>query len=160
MIRKALLKDAPGMHRLINTHAKRGAMLGRSLSEIYENIRDYYVALERGRVVGVCGLHVNWDDLAEIKSLAVADTHQKKGLGQDLVEACMLEGGTLGIRRFYALTYVPEFFKRLGFRKINRDILPHKVWSDCIKCVKFPNCDEIAVMRDQSPKAKAPAKSV
>jgi len=155
MIRKANIRDAAGIHRLINGHAERGAMLSRSLSEIYENIRDYFVAVERGRVVGVCGLHVNWEDLAEIKSLAVDTRQQKKGLGRQLVEACIQEGRNLGIKRFYALTYVDKFFKKLGFRRIQRDILPHKVWSDCIKCAKFPNCDEIAVMREDKAAPRA-----
>lgn len=151
MIRKATLQDAPQMQRLINAAAKRGLMLGRALSEIYENIRDYYVAIERKRIVGVCGLHVNWGDLAEIKSLVVAPSQKGKGIGRSLLESCIREGEALGVRRFYALTYVAGFFKKMGFRKVPREKLPQKVWSECIRCQKFPDCDEVAVVWE-SPK--------
>jgi amino-acid N-acetyltransferase len=127
MIRKATLDDAAIMHQLINEAARQGQMLGRALAEIYENIRDYYVAVERKRIIGVCGMHVNWEDLAEIKSLVVAPSHQKRGLGRELVEACIAEGRELGVRRFYALTYVGDFFKRLGFKKVSREQLPQNV---------------------------------
>jgi len=148
MIRKANLSDAPAIHQLINSRAKRGEMLARSLAEIYENIRDYYVAVHKDKVVGVCGLHISWEDLAEIKSLAVKPAYHGKGIGRQLVVACLNDGESLRIRRFFALTYVPDFFEKLGFKRIKREILPHKVWSDCIKCPHFPNCDEIAVMLD------------
>lgn len=146
MIRKATLADAAAIQKLINTFAARGQMLARPISEIYENIRDYYINVDKGRVRAVAGLHVNWDDLAEIKSVAVDKRHQGQGLGRQLIAACIAEGRTLGVRRFYALTYVPDFFKRLGFKRIKRETLPHKVWSECVKCAKFPNCDETAVM--------------
>lgn len=146
MIRKATVNDAVAIHQLINTAARRGQMLGRALAEIYENIRDYYVAVERRRVVAVCGMHVNWEDLAEIKSLVVAPSYQGRGFGRLLVNACMAEGQMLGVHRFYALTYVEEFFKKLGFRKVSRERLPQKVWSECIRCHKFPDCDEVAML--------------
>jgi amino-acid N-acetyltransferase len=157
MIRKATLDDAAAMHQLINAAARQGQMLGRALAEIYENIRDYYVAVDRKRIIGVCAMHVKWEDLAEIKSLVVASSHQKKGLGRQLVEACIAEGRGLGIRRLYALTYVGDFFKRLGFKKVAREQLPQKVWSECIRCPKFPDCDEIAMllkMKNPSEKLK------
>jgi len=149
MIRKATLQDVPHMQKLINAAANRGQMLGRALSEIYENIRDYNVAVERNKIVGVCGLHVNWEDLAEIKSLVVAPSQQGKGLGRRLVAACMEEGEALGIQKFYALTYVEDFFRKMGFRKVSREKLPQKVWSECIRCQKFPDCDEVAVLWDK-----------
>lgn len=148
MIRKATLVDATAIHQLINSRAKQGEMLGRSLAEIYENIRDYYVAYHKDKIIGVCGLHICWEDLAEIKSLAVKPASQRKGLGRLLVSACLDEGKVLKIRRFFALTYVPDFFQKTGFKRIKREILPHKIWSDCIKCPHFPNCNEIAVMLD------------
>jgi amino-acid N-acetyltransferase len=145
MIRKALITDAKAIHKLINERAQQQEMLPRALSEIYENIRDYYVAVEKRRLVGVAGLHVNWGDLAEVKSVAVDKAYQKKGLGRELVKACLEEGKALKINSFYALTYVPGFFKKLGFKRIKRDTLPHKVWNECIKCPHFPNCDEVAM---------------
>ena len=148
MIRKANLGDAQSIHGLINSRAKHGEMLGRSLSEIYENIRDYYVAIKRNKIVGVSGLHISWGDLAEIKSLAVKPQYQGQRLGLKLVEACLDEGKALKINRFFALTYVPKFFEKMGFKRIKREILPHKIWSDCIKCPHFPDCDEEAVMLD------------
>jgi amino-acid N-acetyltransferase len=148
MIRKAILGDAAQMQKLINAAAKRGQMLGRALSEIYENIRDYYVFIERKKIVGVCGLHVNWEDLAEIKSLVVSPSHKGKGVGRLLVDTCIREGEALGVRKFYALTYVADFFKKLGFRKVPREKLPQKIWSECIRCHKFPDCDEVAVVRE------------
>ncbi len=151
MIRKAHLDDAPDIQRIINLYAKQGKMLARSLSEIYENIRDYSVAIDKGRLAGVVGLHVNWEDLAEVKSLAIKKNYQGRGWGQQLVQAALKEGRELGIKRFFTLTYIPPFFKPLGFKIIARDRLPHKVWSECVKCPKFPNCDEIAMLRkDQS----------
>jgi amino-acid N-acetyltransferase len=148
MIRKAKLEDAAAMQQLINQAARRGQMLTRPIAEIYENIRDYYVFEERKRIVGVCGLHVNWEDLAEIKSLVIAPRYQGKGLGRQLVEACMAEGKALGVRRFYALTYVDAFFRKLGFRRVSREKLPQKVWSECIRCHQFPDCNEVAVLQE------------
>ncbi len=153
MIRKANLEDAQAIHGLINSRAKRGEMLPRSLSEIYENIRDYYVAIERNQIVGVAGLHISWGDLAEVKSLAIKPRYQGKYLGRNLVEACLEEGKDLKISRFFALTYVPKFFEKMGFKRIKRAILPHKIWSDCIKCPRFPDCDEEAVMLDTRSKS-------
>lgn len=136
------------MQQLINAAARKGQMLVRPLAEIYENIRDYYVAEERHRLVGACGLHVNWDDLAEIKSLVVAPSRQGKGLGTELVERCIEEGRNLGVRRFYALTYIPDFFRKLGFKKVSKERLPQKVWSECIRCQHFPDCDEVAMLKE------------
>ena len=148
MIRKACLDDGLDIQKIINFYAKQGKMLARSLSEIYENIRDYSVAIEKGRLAGVVGLHVNWEDLAEVKSLAIKKNYQGRGLGEQLVQVALKEGRELGIKRFYTLTYIPLFFKPLGFKIITRDKLPHKVWSECVKCPKFPDCDEIAMLRE------------
>lgn len=147
MIRKAIIKDIKQIQGLIACFAKQDVMLPRSLNELYENIRDFWVAEDRGRISGCAALHISWDDLAEIKSLAVAKNKQKKGLGRNLVLACLAEAQVLGAKKVFALTYKPEFFKRLGFKKIKHEDLPHKIWAECINCCKFPNCREIALLK-------------
>ncbi|MFQ3548123.1 MAG: N-acetyltransferase [Armatimonadota bacterium] len=146
MIRKAKIDDVPAIHRLINSFADAGEMLPRSLNAIYEGIRDFFVAEEDGKVVGCCALHVSWADLAEVKSLAVDSSMQGKGYGKELVLACLKEAKELGVEKVFALTYRPSFFLNLGFSKINRDDLPHKVWSECINCPKYPDCGEEALL--------------
>jgi amino-acid N-acetyltransferase len=144
-IRKARIADVPDIHRLVNQFASQGEMLGRSRSELYEGIRDFFVVEIEDRIVGCSALHVNWEDLAEIRSLAVDTGSQGLGLGRILVEACVEEARELGIVRVYALTYRPGFFEGLGFERTAKESLPHKVWADCLKCPQFPNCDEEAV---------------
>jgi len=134
------------MHTLINYFAERGEMLARPLSEIYENIRDYFVVREGEQVIACAALHVNWADLAEIKSVAVAEDSQKQGIGDRLIEACLSEAKELGITTVFCLTYKPAFFERSGFSQIDKMELPHKVWTECYRCPKFPNCDEIALI--------------
>ena len=140
------MPDVAELQRLINSFADRGAMLPRALNTIYENLRDFVVAESDGKITGCCALHVTWEDLAEIKSVAVKKTYHGKGIGKQLIAACMAEGKDLGIRKYYVLTYVPDFFKHFGFKRIDRKVLPHKVWTECVKCPKFPDCDEIAMM--------------
>ncbi len=148
MIRKALIPDAKIIQKLLMEYARDGQMLPRSLAEIYENIRDFYVFEERGEVLGTVSLNICWEDLAEVRSLAVAPARAGQGVGRMLVEACLREARELGLRRVFALTYKPGFFAKLGFREIEKSELPHKIWSDCLKCAKFPDCDEIAVCVD------------
>ncbi|KIH76825.1 N-acetylglutamate synthase [Geoalkalibacter ferrihydriticus] len=148
MIRKALISDAKAIHKLLMGYAKDGQMLPRSLSEIYENIRDIYVYEDQGAVVGTVCLTICWEDLAEVRSLAVAAGHFGQGIGRQLVEACLEEARRFSLRRVFALTYQRDFFTRLGFYEIEKSELPHKIWSDCLKCAKFPDCDEIAVCID------------
>ena len=148
MIRKARLKDVKGIHELVKTYSGRGEMLPRSLSELYDNIRDFVVSVENQKVVGICALHVCWEDLAEIRSLAVEQKLRRKGIGAQLVKACLGESELLGVKRVFALTFQPEFFEQLGFKKVDKSVLPHKIWTDCLKCVKFPDCDEIAVVKE------------
>ncbi|OGP92680.1 MAG: GNAT family N-acetyltransferase [Deltaproteobacteria bacterium RBG_16_48_10] len=148
MIRKAELRDVKEVQRLIKLYSARGEMLPRSLSELYDNIRDFFVSLQNRKVVGICALHICWEDLAEIRSLAVEEKIRGKGIGAKLVEACLEESRTLGVKRVFALTYQPDFFVRLGFEKADKSVLPHKIWTDCLKCVKFPDCDEIAVIKE------------
>lgn len=147
MIRKAKIKDIKQIQRLIGCFAKEDIMLPRSLNELYEHIRDFWVYEERGKIAGCAALHISWDDLAEIKSLAVAKDKQRKGIGGDLASACLAEAETMGAKKVFALTYRPEFFKKLGFKKIKHEALPHKIWAECINCSKFPDCQEIALLK-------------
>lgn len=148
MTRKALLKDATDIYRLINHYAKEGLLLPRSLNSIYENIRDFWVFEREGQVLGCAGLHVVWEDLAEIKSLAVREDCRGQGIGLSLVEACLREANELGVKKVFVLTYACGFFSKLGFEEVEKSQLPHKVWRECINCVKFPSCDETAMWMD------------
>ena len=143
---KARIKDVTQMHQLINYFADKGEMLARSLSEIYENIRDYFVVRQGERVIACAALHVSWSDLAEIKSVAVAEDSQKQGIGDQLIEACLEEAKKLGLPTVFCLTYKPAFFEKHGFSQIDKMELPRKVWTECYLCPKFPNCDEIALI--------------
>ena len=145
MIRKARIGDARAIQGLIEGSASRGEMLHRSLSEIYDNIRDFYVFQGNRSLLGTCALHICWEDLAEIRSLTVVENERRKGIGSKLVKDCLREAKQLGIRKVFALTYEPSFFQKFGFGIVDKATLPHKVWSDCLKCVKFPDCDEIAM---------------
>ena len=152
VIRKAQIGDIKGIHALVNGFASRGRMLALSLSELYDNVRDFTVACEDGpaggRLLGCCCLHIVWEDLGEVRSLAVAEESQGRGVGQGLVRSCLDEARALGVKRVFALTYAPEFFANLKFVPIDKGELPHKVWADCVKCPKFPDCDEAAVVLD------------
>lgn len=148
MIRKAKITDIKDIHTLLSQYAQRGLLLGRSLSDLYDQMRDFIVACDdtSQAVIGVCGLHICWDDIAEIRSLAVREDAMRCGIGTSLVAACLQEASELGIARVFVLTYAPEFFKKSGFHPVDKAVLPHKVWGDCVKCVKFPYCDEEALM--------------
>jgi amino-acid N-acetyltransferase len=145
-VEKAKIADVPQIHKLINGFADRGQMLARPLSEIYESIRDFFVIRKDDEVIGCAALHVSWSDLAEIRSVAVAEESQKKGLGAMLVAACLKESAELGIKTVFCFTYRPEFFKQQKFVDIDKMELPRKVWTDCFRCPKFPNCDETALI--------------
>ena len=146
-LRRARTGDVVAMQQIINGFADRGAMLHRSLSQLYENIRDFFVVEEDGQIVGCAALHINWRDLAELKSLAVVDEAQGRGYGRDLIEACLAEAEEIGISRVFALTYLPDLFVKSAFQVVDRSTLPRKVWTECVYCPKFPDCGEIAVMR-------------
>ncbi|AXA37016.1 GCN5-related N-acetyltransferase [Candidatus Sumerlaea chitinivorans] len=146
VVRKARVEDVPAIQKVIHVHADRGEMLHRSLNELYETMRDFTVIEENGRIVACAAIHIVWDDLAELKSVAVAPEAQGRGYGKLVVTHCLAEARELGLRRVFALTYKPEFFARFGFQIIDRNMLPHKVWGECIKCHKFPNCNEIAMI--------------
>ena len=145
-IEKARTSDVAQMHELINYFADKGEMLARPLSEIYENIRDYFVVRQGEQVIACAALHVVWSDLAEIKSVAVAERSQGQGLGDRLVAACLDEAKKLGMPTVFCLTYKPAFFERYGFSRLDKMELPHKVWGECYRCPKFPNCDEVALI--------------
>ncbi len=146
MLRKAQIGDVKEIQRLLTGYANQGAMLSRSLSELYESVRDFYVEVaDDGRILGAAALHIVWDDLAEVRSVAVAEDAGRRGVGSALVNACIDEARQLGLKRVFCLTYKPAFFGTLGFALVDKATLPHKVWGDCIKCPKFPDCDENAM---------------
>jgi len=148
IIRKATIDDVRSIHKLVNHFAEKGLMLGRPLSKLYELVRDFFVATVDGELVGCAAVHIFWSDLVEIKSLAVAETYQRKGIGRALVGACTDETEALGVSKVFVLTYAEEFFRDMGFVDISKDELPHKVWVDCLECPKFPDCDERALVHD------------
>ncbi|OGI07434.1 MAG: GNAT family N-acetyltransferase [Candidatus Margulisbacteria bacterium GWF2_35_9] len=151
IIRKAILDDSQSIQKLIQSYASKGKMLARSLHHIFEHIRDFYVAAtETGEIVGTCAFKVSQRELAEAKSLAVSEEYQHKGLATDLLNAGIEDIKLLGISKLFCLTYVPEFFEKNGFHRIKKEDLPHKIWTECINCPSFPDCDEIAMIRDIS----------
>ena len=145
-VERAKIPDIPQIHQLINDYASEGEMLARPLSELYEDIRDFLVIREGERVVACGALHVSWSDLAEIRSVAVAGDMKGRGLGASLVDACLKEAAELGIKTVFCFTYQPDFFKRFNFVDVDKMELPRKVWTDCFRCPKFPNCDEAALI--------------
>ena len=147
-VEKAKVADIPQIHQLINCFAEKEQMLHRSLSELYEYIRDFFVIRQGERVVACAALHISWSDLAEIKSLAVAEDSQNQGLGTRLIETCLNEAKELGIPTVFCLTYRPALFEKFGFFEVDKMDLPRKIWSECYQCPKFPNCDEVALIHN------------
>lgn len=147
-IEKAKIKDGLKIQKIINMYAKEGKMLERSLLEIYESIRDFFVYKRKGKIIGVVALTICWEDLAEIRSLAVVRTELDKSIGKKLVVECIKEAKKLEVKKIFVLTYIPEYFYKFGFKKVNRDDLPHKIWKDCIKCSKFPDCNEVPMIKE------------
>ncbi len=146
LIEKAKIGDVPQIQQLVNYFAGRDEMLPRPLSEIYENLRDYFVVRNDNRIIACVALHVSWSDLAEIKALAVAEDIQGKGLGSELVKACIEEAKFLEIPIIFCLTYKPGFFVKHGFIEVDKMKLPKKVWTECFHCPKFPDCGETAMI--------------
>lgn len=160
-LRKACMGDVRTIHRLLMDCAKQSLLLPRSLNQLYGHIRDFYVVTDDregpgGPVAGCCALSICWEDLAEIRSLVVDPAHMKRGLGRRLVGACLDEAAFLGLSRVFALTYVVDFFGHMGFSVVTKDSLPQKVWSDCINCPRFPECDETAMLIQLPPAVPAP----
>ena len=150
-VEKARISDVPQIHQLINYFAEKDEMLPRPLSELYENIRDCFVIRQGEQIIGCISLHVFWSDLAEIRSLAVVKESQEQGVGAKLVEACLKEAEELGLATIFCLTYKPAFFEQFGFSRVDKMELPRKVWTECYRCPKFPDCDEVAVIRQLKP---------
>ena len=155
VVDRATVGDVDGITDLVNFWAARGDMLPRTKGETYENLRDFFVVRDGGEVVACGALHIVWADIAELKSLAVAESRQGLGYGQHLVRACVEEAGRLGLDRVFALTYKPEFFERFGFVQADVMALPRKVWNECYRCPKFPGCNEIAITLDLPARAAA-----
>jgi len=150
MIRKATIQDIKTVHELLHEYGKKEELLARPLSELYDHVRDFSLFVENNQktVLGCCALQFCWEDLAEIRSLAVQPDHIGKKIGTALTRAALSEAREFNIKKVFTLTYIPEFFKNFGFIKIDRSELPLKIWSDCIICVKFPDCDETAMMKE------------
>lgn len=148
IVERAKLSDVEAMKALLDEFARSGDLLARSRLDLYESIRDFVVARQDGQIVGLSALRICWIDLGEVRSLAVRRDLQGRGIGRAMVERCLEEAAELGLHRLFALTYRPGFFATLGFHEVEKSQLPHKVWQDCVHCVKFPDCDEVAVMRD------------
>ncbi len=149
MIRKATINDIKRIHELLSDYGNKGQLLSRSLSELYDHVRDFFVYMDpkEKKIAGCCALQFCWEDLAEIRSLAVISETWGKKIGTQLVEAAVNEANESKIKRIFTLTYQPLFFEKLGFRHIDRSELPIKIWKDCILCVKFPDCDETAMIK-------------
>lgn len=145
-LRKAFPADAAGIKSLVIHYADKGWMLPRSLSEVYESIRDFWVLEIRGQIVGCVALQVCWENMAEIRSLAISEEMQRKGWGEAFIKKCLEEAISLGIKRVFTLTFLPEFFQKMGFTEIRKEDLPHKIWKDCINCPHFPDCKEVAML--------------
>jgi len=146
MIRKALVTDVPEIKRLIEPFVKEGLMLPKSLHALYTSIRDFWVWHEDGAVRGCCALQISWEDMAEIRTLAVDKDRQGRGHGLQLLQTCMQEAIDLGLGNLFTLTYTPEFFTKAGFIVVDKVTLPNKIWADCIHCPHFPECDETALL--------------
>ena len=155
-IRPAKVGDVPTINELIRTFADRKLMIRRSLGELYESIREFFVAVDDdGTVVGCAALHVFWEDLAELKCLAVSESMQGRGVGRMLVDACWQAAQEMDLDTVFTLTYVPEFFEKCGYRQIDKAELPHKIWNECVRCPLFPNCHETALIRTAEPADEA-----
>ena len=153
MIRKAHIKDISSIYKLLQEYGKKGELLPRPLSELYDHLRDFWVFADEtdDTVIGCCALQICWEDLAEIRSLAVREKHMRKKIGSTLIETAIAEAKSFRIQKVFTLTYRPDFFKQFGFNEIDRSQLPLKIWGGCLSCVKFPDCDETAMMKTISP---------
>lgn len=148
-LRRAKMGDVRAMHRLLSYFADKREVLPRAISEVYENLQQFHVAEEKGKIIGTCALYVTWDNLAEVKALAVEEKYQGKGIGKRLLQACLDDAKRLEIRRVFTLTIRSGFFEHFGFLHVSKDQLPHKVWTECVRCIYFPDrCVEYAMVKD------------
>jgi amino-acid N-acetyltransferase len=148
MIRKPHISEVGDIKNLIEPFVKEGLILPRSLHSLYTTIRDIWVDEDFSTITGCCALHISWVDLAEIRTLAVRKDFQGIGRGEALINACLQEARELGLKKVFTLTYIPEFFKKVGFHEVDKATLPNKIWADCIHCQYFPDCREIALLYD------------
>ena len=147
--RKATLKDIQKMEDLVLPEVESGVILERSPDEMATNIRSYMLALSDNSLVGFCALHIHTSSLAEIRSLMVDEKFRGQRIGENLINKCIDEARTLGLRKLLSLTYKQSFFENLGFVEINKESLPeHKIWADCIKCKHFPVCNEVSLIKN------------
>lgn len=146
--RQAKFSDVEEIYNLIAGYAGQGLMLPKPHSVLYETIREFIVAEEIStkKIVGTGALHMTWNELAEVRSMAVHEDYKRNGIGADIVRKLLAEGVEVGVKKFFTLTYSPQFFQSLGFKTVDKNTLPHKIWKECIECPKFPNCDEIAMI--------------
>ena len=148
VVRAAAIGDVPYIHHLLEVYAAQGNLLPRGMSELYRHLRDFFV-VEAGGKVAACGaLEIFTENLGEVRSLVVDDEFKGRGFGRQLVERIIEEARVIGLNRLMALTYVAPFFHKLGFKTVAKDTLPEKVWGICVKCYKYNNCDETAVLRE------------
>ena len=148
MIRKANLKDVPAIHALLKHWADKSVLMPRSMSDLCDDLRDFIVYEKKGKLAGCAALHLTWTDLAELRSVAVEKSCQDKGVGSKLVEVCLAEARKLEVPRIFVLTFVPNYFKRFGFKRVPKESFPQKIWVDCVNCKHFPNCNEVAMELD------------
>ena len=149
LYRKPTFADVDEIYELIAGYAAQGVMLSKPHSVLYETLREFVVAedISSKKIVGVGALHLTWNELAEIRSMAVHADFSRRGIGSSIVKKLLEEGRAVGVKNFFTLTYRPDFFASLGFETTTKESLPHKIWKECIECPKFPNCDEIAMTR-------------
>ncbi len=148
IFRKAKFSDVEDILKIINDYAEKGLMLARARNVLYEGLREFILAEEDGKIVGVAALHLVWNELAEIRALAVEPNKIKSGIGRRIVDMLTEEARELGVKTLFALTYQPGFFAKLDFKEVPKESVPHKMWKECINCPKFPNCDEIAMVKE------------
>lgn len=149
MIRKLLVNEVPKIKNLVDPFVKEGLILPKSLHSLYTSIRDFWIMtsdLDHTEIIGCCALQVSWNDMAEIRTLAVKKEYQSSGIGKELVNVCIREASELQLKTLFALTYVPDFFKKTGFSEVDKSTLPNKIWGDCIHCQYFPDCRETALI--------------
>lgn len=154
IVRAAAITDVPQIHDLLDTYARMGNVLPRPFNELYRHLRDFFVVDMDGKIVACAALEIFTESLGEVRSLVVAQDYLKHGFGRQLVERILDEARAIGLRRIMALTYVPAFFHKLGFKTVNKNTLPEKVWGICVKCYKFNNCDEEAVVVELKPESR------
>ncbi len=149
-IRHAGVADVDAMHALLSPFAEKEIILDRDKDNICQHLQEFLVAEYDGKLVGVVAVHIYGQSLAEVRSLIVDPSFQKHGVGALLVEASEKQVAELGVSQIFALTYVTGFFEKQGYRVVSKESLPHKVWTVCVHCSRFADCDEVAVQKQLS----------